>query len=78
MLDETSNGPCLIPHSSFHMFLFPSVRDVPVFQEMNGEQAAWIIPGKTEGGGRRMQGIGMQQGDLGMGDKQVGLVVGHE
>lgn len=49
-----------------------------MFQEMNREQAAWIITGKTEGGGRRTQGIGMQQGDLGMDDKQVGLVVGRE
>lgn len=84
MLDETSNGPCLIPQSSFHIFLFPSVRDVPVFQEMNREQAVWIITGKTEGGGRRTQGSRnaagrrSRTGHLGMGDKQAGLSVAHE
>lgn len=56
VLDETGNGPCLISHSSFHIFLFPSVRDVPVFQDMSREQATWIISGKTEQGGRRAQG----------------------
>lgn len=56
VLDETGNGPCLISHSSFHIFLFPSVRDVPVFQDMSREQAMWIIRGKTEQGSRRAQG----------------------
>lgn len=56
VLDETGNGPCLISHSSFHIFLFPSVRDVPVFQDMSREQAMWIISGKIEQGGRRAQG----------------------
>lgn len=56
MLDETGNGHCLTPHSYFHVFSFPPVRDVFVFQETSREQATWTVSGKTEEGGKGAHG----------------------
>lgn len=80
VLDETGNGPCLISHSSFHIFLFPSVRDVPVFQDTSREQATWIISGKSEQspGKQECSRETEQSQRPGDGRKKVGLLVGPE